>query len=142
MTTDRGQPTCDLYLPGHQWHWIQARKSADARGSYGKLVEVGEDAIVVEYLDRVGHYRNHHAGKILNSSDLGAKVRVVERFHMLGVDLPNGRHGGFCIALETDKWTPCSYEPLTDVTPEALAERLGTRGGFSVPGESVGGRTK
>lgn len=101
------------------------------------MTEVDDQWITITFLDRVVRYRNHDAASILDFADLGAKVRVSERYHVLGVQLANYEHKIYCIALETDEWTPCSFEPLVDTSPEGLAERLRTRGGFSVPGEAV-----
>ena len=136
-TASTRRPRCDLFLPGHMAHWIQARKASDGPASWGKLVEVYEGWITVSYLDRTAQYRNHDADAVSEIAEPGAKVRVSERFRMLGVDLADHTSRGFCIALEKDQWRPCSYEPLTEVTSEALAERLESRGGFSVPGQSL-----
>ncbi len=105
-------------------------------------MEVSEGWITVSYLDRTARYRHHDLIAVAEIAEPSAKVRVCERYRLLNVQLSNQVSKGFCIALESDEWTPCSYEPLVDVTPEALAERLETRGGFSVPGESVVGWSK
>ena len=81
---------CDLYLPGHQSHWIQGRKAAEDRASWGKLVGVRGDEITVAYLDRTAHYRNHDTEVLGRVAEPGMKVRVSERFRMLGVDLGDG----------------------------------------------------
>jgi hypothetical protein len=131
---------CDLYLAGHCHHWIQARKASESRTSprVGKLEAIDDDGfIVVRYLDKIGHYRNHDVGRLVDITRPGIKVRVFERYRLLSVDLPDGSARMFCIAIEDDEWTPCSYLPLTSATPEALAERLATRGGFSVPGNEI-----
>lgn len=137
MTTGESRPPCDLFRPGHLVHWIQARKASEPPASWGVLTEVDDQWITVTFLDRVVRYRNHDAVSILDFADLGAKVRVSERYHVLGVQLANYEHKIYCIAMETDEWTPCSFDPLVDTSPEGLAERLRTRGGFSVPGEAV-----
>lgn len=92
------------------------------------------DIITVEYLDKIGRYRNHRAEDVLEVAQSGTKVRVFERFGLLGVDIDHFTTRMFCIADADKPWTPCSTEPLTSVTPEALAKRLEERGGFSVPG--------
>ena len=47
--------------------------------------------------------------------------------------------GSSCFSISSvDKpWTPCDFEPLRSATPEALAERARTHGGFVVPGSQV-----
>ena len=125
---------CDLYLPGHLVHWIQARRASEVTPRIGTLVGVADGIITVEYLDKIGRYRNHRAHELAKIAEPGTKVRVFERFSLLSVDLDNRTTKMFCIADADKLWVPCSYQPLTSVTPEALAERLNTRGGFSVPG--------
>lgn len=98
--------------------------------------------ITVEYLDKVGHYRNHDAQKILNVAEPGTKVQVFEDYGLLGVDMDHYTYRCFCIADAERPWTPCSYEPMVATTPEALADRLASRGGFSVPGQVVKGWSK
>ena len=134
---EAGDRRCDLYRPGHLVHWIQARKAYEGPANWGKLAEVDGDWITVSYLDRVARYRSHDLTTVADIAEPGAKVRVSERFHLLNIQLLNHLSKGFCVALETDAWTPCSFEPLIEVTPEALAERLETRGGFSVSGELI-----
>ena len=127
---------CDLYIPGHCVHWIQSKKAWETTPRTGRLVEINGGIITVEYLDKIGRDRNHRAEDVLEVAHPGSKVRVFERFGLLGVD-----HGAltrmFCIAEADKPWTPCSTEPMTSVTPEALAERLQERGGFSVPGNLI-----
>jgi hypothetical protein len=97
-------------------------------------VGVEDGIITVEYLDKVGRYRNHNAQRVLTIAKPGAKVRVFEDYGILGIDLDHRSSKSFCIADADKPWTPCSYEPLISVTPDALAKRLQERGGFSVPG--------
>ncbi len=133
---------CDLYLPGHCVHWIQSRKASEVTPRCGTLVEVTDTVITVEYLDKVGHYRNHDAGRILKVAKPGTKVRVSEDYGLLGVDMDHYTYRCFCIADTDRPWTSCSYEPMVATTPEALAERLASRGGFSVSGRVVKGWSK
>jgi hypothetical protein len=97
---------------------------------------ITDDAITVAYLDKIGRYRNHDAQKIMEVAELGTKVRVFESYGLLGVDVDHYRYRWFCIADADRPWTPWSTE-LSAMTPDALAERLSTRGGFSVPGGVV-----
>jgi hypothetical protein len=132
---DRQRPEkCDLYLPGHHTHWIQARKASTERYRWGKLVSVYDDVITVAYLDGVSRYRNHRVETLLDIAATGTKVAVCERYRTMRIDVDDLASKCFCIATVHEPWTPCSYEPLTAVSPEALADRLAKRGGFSVPG--------
>lgn len=122
---------CDLYLPGHCVHWIQARKASTERHKWGRLVGVDDDVITVAYLDGVGRYRNHQAGNLLNVAGPGTKVAVSEHYRILRVDVEQRTSKCFCIAVVGDSWTPCSCEALISVTPQSLSERLSTHGGFT-----------
>lgn len=128
---------CDLYLPGHHWHWIQARKASETTPRIGKVVDVGDGVITVKYLDRTSRYRNHDARTLAKIAKPGMKVRVFERYGLLGVENDHFSGHRFCVVDAAEPLVPCSYEPLVSVTPEALAERLRTRGGFSVPGDAL-----
>jgi hypothetical protein len=125
---------CELYIPGHCPHWIQVKRAAGTEPRVGTLVEIVDGVITVEYLDKIGHYRNHDAKQLEDIAQPGTNVRVFEDYRILGVDVEHGSRKVFCIALPGDTWTPCNYEPLESVTPDALAARLSTHGGFSVPG--------
>jgi len=122
---------CDLYLPGHHTHWIQLRKASAERHRWGRLVAVDDDVITVAYIDRIGRYRNHQAGKLLDVAAPGTKVAVCERYRILRVDVDQRTSECFCIAVVGDSWTPCSYDALISGTPQSLSERLNTHGGFT-----------
>ena len=128
---------CDLFLPGHCVHWIQSKKASEATPRYGTLTGVADGVVTVRYLDKVGRYRNHDAASILEVAQPGTTVRVFEGHGLLGVDVDHYRYRCFCIVDAERPWTPCSYEPMAATSPEALAERLTLRGGFSVPGRLV-----
>lgn len=133
---------CDLFRPGHCLHWLAAKHASRTTPRTGRLVALSEGSLTVEYLDRTTRYRGHDIGGLRAVAEIGAKVRVFEDHRLLGYDIDHWHCRMFGIALDEDQWTPCSYEPLTDITPEALADRLETRGGFSVSGESVVGWSK
>jgi hypothetical protein len=126
--------TCDLYLPGHLTHWIQLRRTSEVTPRTGKLVGVEDGIITVEYLDKVGRYRNHRPEEVSEVARPGTKVRVFEDYGLFGIDLDQRTSKSFCIADADQPWVECSYELLISVTAEALAERLNVRGGFSFPG--------
>jgi hypothetical protein len=132
MARPRQYVGCNLYLPGHCVHWIQARKASTEAHSWGRLVDAVDDGIItVECLDRIGRYRNHQAGKLLDAAASGTKVAICERYRILRVDVDQRTSGCFCIAVVGDSWTPCSCEALISVTPQSLSERLSTHGGFT-----------
>jgi hypothetical protein len=130
---------CDLYIPGHCTHPMQARKASETRSTTGTLIGVNNGVIAVEYLDKENHFRNHDCEELTEIAQPGTKVRVYEGFRLLGVDLERGSWRSFSVAFADDPWTACSYEPLTSVTPESLAERLASRGGFTVSGRLLEG---
>ena len=85
---DHNDPeACDLYLPGHHTHWIQARMASAERQRWGRLVAVDDDVVTVAYLDGVRRYRNHQAETLLNIVAPGTKVAVCERYQTLRIDI-------------------------------------------------------
>jgi hypothetical protein len=134
MARPQRPEACDLYLPGHCVHWIQARKASTEAHSWGRLVNVVDDGIItVEFLDGVGRYRNHRVETLLDIAAPGTKVAVCERYRTLRVDIDYRTSTCFCITGIDDPWTPCSCEPLISVTLQSLAERLNLRGGVHRP---------
>ncbi len=126
-------PICDLYIPGHMVHWIQARLASEHPRAWGKLDGVDGEVITVRFWDRVARYRNHHAEAVLASFPAGTKVHVSERYGLLGVPLPNGNERLLCI-MDADKpWRPCSVAPSPPESLEDLVDQVRDRGGFSIP---------
>jgi len=130
-------PDCDLYVPGHRVHWIQARKASDLVPRIGTLAEAQDEHFVIEFDDEVARYRNHAPRSVLRYAKAGSRVRVVERYRMLVIEYANRRARAYCIALGGDLWRPCSVLTGEPDTPEALAERLENRGGFDVSGAAL-----
>jgi hypothetical protein len=98
-------------------------------------VGIDDGVITVAFVDKVGRFRNHQADQILQVAQPGEQVRVFEGYGILGVAIDHFVSQSFCLADADKPWRPCSIDRLTSVTPESLAERLVSRGGFTVPGE-------
>lgn len=121
---------CQLYTAGHVVHWIQAIHSGRHPHRDGHLVNVEENVITVDYGDEKKQYRNHSPDRLVGIVGIGGEVRVCESYEIL-------RGGGsYCFSISPiDRdWRPCDFTPLRSATPEALAERMQSHGGFSVPG--------
>jgi len=124
---------CELYQAGHTVHHIQANRSAGEPHRHGTLTEVLGNVITVDFGHEVRRYRNHDPGRLVDIVGIRGAVEVCEPYVILR------GNGGYCFSvLDADKsWVPCVHEPLTSFTPEALAERLETHGGFLVPGPAA-----
>jgi hypothetical protein len=134
--------SCDLYSPGHRAHWIPALRAvgnaaADLR--FRATLVVAADGVIVAFDPDGGlvRYRTHSTDQIRRITTPGDEVIVCESYRILGIPGPRLTTKVFCIALDRDELRPCSASPITAATPEALAEQLATRGGFSVPGQEV-----
>jgi hypothetical protein len=124
---------CQMYLPGHSVHWIQARKSEPGPFEVGILTEVNGDVITLEFGTEYRRYRNHEVERLVEIVGIDNGVHVSERYRIL-----RSRTGYlFSIATVGDRSVSCDATPLATVTPEALAERLETHGGFSIPGRQL-----
>jgi hypothetical protein len=126
---------CQFYRAGHTVHHIQAIRSIPEAHRNGRLVAVDENRITIDFGDEAADYRNHDTERLVDMVGIGGNVRICERFVIL-----RGM-GDYCfsIAGADEPWTPCDTTPITSMSPEALAERLKTHGGFLVPGHLVTG---
>ena len=97
----------------------------------GKLRSVDGNVIAVDVGDHVEQFRNHEPERLLEIVGIGGPVRVFSSI------LQGWTTHVWSIARAADPWTPCNNEPLTASTPEALAERIETHGGFFVPGDEA-----
>jgi hypothetical protein len=131
------RPKCDLYIPGHCVHWIQARLAREEPHKWGELEAFEERLITIRFRAGIARYQNHQAEAVLNVAQLGAKVEVSERYGLLGIPLENGHIRLFCIAEANSPWRPCSVAHEGPVSFEDLANRLNERGGFSVAGPVI-----
>jgi hypothetical protein len=131
-------PECDLYIPGHLFHWIQARKAGEHPHTWGVLDEVNGQVITVSFLDRVERYRNHDVEAFREVAEVGAKVRISERYGLLGIPLENGNVSCFSIVDADEPWRPCSAAPPVGSIDD-LVDRIEDRGGFSIPGALLAG---
>jgi hypothetical protein len=129
----RAQPNCDLYVPGHMVHWIQARLSWEHPREWGVLEGVQEQVITVRFSDRVARYRNHQVEALLDVAEQGSPVLVSTRYGTLGVPTDPGSLRVFCVADADEPWRACSVAPVGPVSCEDLVDRLENRGGFSIP---------
>jgi hypothetical protein len=130
----RPPPECDLYIPGHGVHWIQARLSWEHPREWGVLEEVREQVVTVRFSDRFARYRNHEVEALLDVAPPGTSVLVSVRYGTLGVPSDHGSLWCFCIADAAEPWRECSVAPHGPVSIDDLVERMEDRGGFSIAG--------
>ena len=128
----RPQPECDLYIPGHMVHWIQAKLAHEEPREAGVLEGVRGRVVTVRFPDRVARYRNHQTASLLDVARTGTPVDVSERYGLLRVPLDDGCFGCFCIADADESWRPCSVAPPGPLTIDDLVTRMEDRGGFTV----------
>ena len=127
---------CQLYIAGHSVHWIQAKLSLEEAHRQGRLIAVDGDLLTVDFGDEVKQYRNCTANRLLEIVGVGGDVSICEGYSVLRTPSSDG-HYLFCIADVHETWVPCDYSPLTSSSPEGLAQRVETHGGFMVSGEQV-----
>lgn len=129
---------CGLYLPGHEVHWIQAKKSAEERTppERAKLVAVEGDDLVVVRMVGLREYRCYHSHEVPRLVEAaGGFERAVEVQQRWGILWTGG--GRFCVCRYGREWSPCPETPLTlpagPVGAEELVRLVRERGGFSLP---------
>jgi len=101
------------------------------------LLEVEDNVIAVDFGDATRRYRNHDVERLVEIVGIDGAVRVCDEYIILRFDHGNLTSSCFSIADADEPWIPCNYNALTSITPDALAERIKTHGGFVVPGRDV-----
>jgi hypothetical protein len=83
--------SCGSYGPGHQVHWIQAKKSADEGPVIHVSVVVHDDGRVgVEGHELKLTMWNHDPDRLRDAVDYGGRAVWKPRFHVLAVPGPSG----------------------------------------------------
>jgi hypothetical protein len=128
---------CDLYVPGHLVHIIQAKKAweSDDPVRWGRFEGVDHGCLVVRFLDGgLGRYRIHRPSEVARVAARGDKVRVSERWRLASISRRFEQLLAVCVALPDDPSRPCSVAPDEPASLDDLTDRLAERGGFLVPG--------
>jgi hypothetical protein len=131
---------CDLYVPGHLVHIIQAKKAweSDDPVRWGRFEGVDHGCLVVRFLDGgLGRYRIHRPSEVARVAACGDKVRVSERWRLASISRRFEQLLAVCVALPDDPSRPCSVAPDEPASLDDLADRLAERGGFLVPGRQA-----
>ena len=131
---------CDLYLPGHLVHPIQAKKAWTSEDPvrWGRFAGIEDELVVVRFLDAVERFRNHRPQEIAAVAAVGDKVRVSDRYRVLSLHRRFEHVLTVCVAPADASWTPCGVaDPAEPSSLDDLSHRLETRGGFLVPRPSV-----
>lgn len=130
-----GHPACDLYLPGHLVHFIQAERASGSEDPvrWGRFAGLEDGRLVVRSLDATRRYRIHRPGEVARVAEAGDKVRVSERWRVATVTRRFEHVISVCIALPDDPWRPCGVAPAQPESLGDLAGVLEERGGFVVP---------
>src|SRR5580704_13343180 len=118
---------CDLYVPGHLVHIIQAKKAweSDDPVRWGRFEGVDDGCLVVRFLDGyAGRYRIHRPSEVVRVAARGEKVRVSERWRFASISRRFEQLLGVCIALPDDPSRPCSVAPDEPTSIEDPADRL------------------
>jgi len=123
---------CGAYTPGHEVHFIQARRSAESGGGDPTMVTRVDDDGTVTFADGTTKW-NHDPARLRAALDrYGTAVRR-GGFGVLRVPHPGGAYC-FCLGAEP---TPCPGPAQAPTSLEDLVTRATERGGFLVSGPDV-----
>jgi hypothetical protein len=123
---------CELYREGHTVHPTQVRVCHRSPVRLGRLESVEGNLITVRYDDAVVCFRNHEPERLTEIVGVGGVVRSFSSI------LQGATNHCFSILQSDRPWIPCDHEPLRSFSPDALADRLASHGGFLVPGAMAG----
>ena len=130
--------SCGSYGPGHQMHWIQAKKSAEE----GPLIHVSVVFNNDGRVDLEGHELkltmwNHDADRLRDAVNYCGRAVWKPRFHVLAVPGPSG----YLFSLAAlDQRRPChpgARWASGESTSDFLARAMREDHGFTVPGRSL-----
>jgi hypothetical protein len=128
--------SCGSYGPGHQVHWIQAKKSwEELQSAVAVDVAIDHDAGWVR-LDGDGLATtlwNHDPRRL--QSVLGSSCRAMWRpqFHVLVVPGPWGYLFSLATPHQAKPCAPPAQRGVAETTPEYLARAVRDNHGYSVP---------
>lgn len=129
---------CGLYIPGHDVHWIQAKRGWSDEVNLpapGHLAEVWPDGLVVVEIDGdVRRLWNHNPERLeaLVARNRG-QISHQPEWGLMSTPSDGGRYQ-FCVAdADHPDLRPCPAHPPTGNPYELLMEA----GGFSIPGSEA-----
>lgn len=125
-------PPCQVYFPGHVVHWVQVNLSIGEPHLTGTLAGVGGGVIAIDFGEQITFFQNHEPEHLIKTIGIGGTVQICDKYSLLisGDDY-------FSILNTNEPLGPCKYDALTSTSFDALAERLRTHGGYTVPGSQV-----
>jgi hypothetical protein len=124
---------CGSYHPGHDVHWIQAKRSHEPP-AVECVASVGTDGWVTVTRDAGDSQRvwNHDPGRLAALLARTAGRAVLRSHNVLAVPSADGH---YCISVASAS-SPCP-EPDEDLGELSLGEQVLRRGGFSVPASEM-----
>ncbi len=131
-----GHSICDLYKPGHQPHFIQAKLASEndpAKYRNGTLMSVEDDGwITVEVDGELLRFWNHEPTRARACfKQAGGRVGL-PGYSLLHAPHKEGRR--YCFSVSEDGPTPCAPPSTAGSSPKGLYEQVMTHGGFLVSG--------
>lgn len=103
-----GDRKCGLYVPGHQVHWIQARKASADRGVPADVLGVENDVLVFAVGDGLRLFTNHHPERVVVLAREHGEVALIERWGILRI----GRGHLFSVASLEPALRECPPPPF------------------------------
>jgi hypothetical protein len=129
--------SCKSYRPGHQVHWIQAKKSSEEGQPviYVSVVVHDNGQIDIEGHDLSLVMWNHDPARLRSASGYRARVVWKPRYHVLNVS-------GYVFSMaDLAEQTAClqkvAQPPELDTTVDRVLWEARTYGGYTVPVSSL-----
>ena len=128
MSEVRPPKNCGLFKPGHNPHWIQAKKGWEEKVDVpvpGRLISTSDDdTIVIEMDGQQLHLWNHEPQRIAEAAEAsGGTIEYQDHWGLLWVPSKDGRYA-FCVTRSPDAHVPCPLQPPVG-SPMELLESAG-----------------
>jgi len=131
--------SCGSYGPGHQVHWVQARKSAENPQpvSHVSVVVHDDGRVDLEGHELQATMWNHDPDRLRDAVRDRGRGIWKPRFHVLAVPGPSGYLFNLAALDERTPCHPSARQAPGESTPDFLARAMREDHGFTVPGRSI-----
>lgn len=118
--------SCKKYTPGHQVHFIQARKSREGPAGEAKVIEAVDDDGTIRFTDGTTKW-NHDARRVRALFEHAGPAARLRGFNVLAI-------GSYLVCVGDE---PGSCDDRERLPGESIGQTVARRGGVFLPGREL-----